>query len=126
MAYGFGKNLSSNTFEALLADKFTGEQRPRAVTFFKVAMFVGIMLGAMLPGTPAGPLLRAALADDRDRCCCVASFILAHDRRCIWQEPRREAAIHSESQKHAGNCPSGPPLRRWSGLTRIFDGFSSS
>jgi len=49
-AYGVGKNLSSNTFEALLADKFHGEQRPRAVTFFKVAMFVGIMLGAVLLG----------------------------------------------------------------------------
>jgi MFS transporter, BCD family, chlorophyll transporter len=48
IVYGFGKNLSSNTFEALLADKFTGEERPRAVTFFKVAMFIGIMLGAIL------------------------------------------------------------------------------
>ncbi len=46
-AYGFGKNLSSNTFEALLADKFKGDQRPRAVTFFKVAMFIGIMGGSI-------------------------------------------------------------------------------
>ncbi len=46
-AYGFGKNLSSNTFEALLSDKFKGDQRPRAVTFFKVAMFIGIMGGSI-------------------------------------------------------------------------------
>ncbi|HIE55275.1 MAG TPA: MFS transporter [Chromatiaceae bacterium] len=45
--YGLGKNLASNTFEALLADKFEGDQRPRAVTFFKFAMFVGIMGGAI-------------------------------------------------------------------------------
>jgi hypothetical protein len=48
--YGLGKNLSSNTFEALLADKFEGDQRPKAVTFFKIAMFMGIMVGAIALG----------------------------------------------------------------------------
>ena len=60
-AYGVGKNLSSNTFEALLADKFTGDQRPRAVTFFKVAMFLGIMLGALLLGRLLDPFSGARL-----------------------------------------------------------------
>ena len=55
IAYGLGKNLSSNTFEALLADKFSGDARPRAVTFYKVAMFLGIMLGALLLGRFLSP-----------------------------------------------------------------------
>lgn len=53
--YGLGKNLASNTFEALLADKFAGEQRPRAVTFFKIAMFVGIIGGAIVLGKLLDP-----------------------------------------------------------------------
>jgi BCD family chlorophyll transporter-like MFS transporter len=48
--YGFGKTLASNTFEALLADKFTGDQRPRAVSMFKIVMFAGIISGAILLG----------------------------------------------------------------------------
>jgi BCD family chlorophyll transporter-like MFS transporter len=59
--YGLGKNLSSNTFEALLADKFEGEQRPRAVTFFKVAMFIGIMAGAIGLGRLLDPFSTARM-----------------------------------------------------------------
>jgi BCD family chlorophyll transporter-like MFS transporter len=55
LAYGIGKNLSSNTFEALISDKFTGDQRPRAVTFYKVAMFAGIMSAAILLGRLLDP-----------------------------------------------------------------------
>lgn len=47
VAYGLGTNLASNTFEALLADRFHGDARPRAVTLFKIAMFTGIMVGAL-------------------------------------------------------------------------------
>lgn len=50
LAYGLGKHLSSNTFEALLADRFEGDARPRAVNLLKVAMFVGIFGGAILLG----------------------------------------------------------------------------
>jgi BCD family chlorophyll transporter-like MFS transporter len=42
-----GRNLASNTFEALLTDTFTGHRRTQAMTGFKIAMFVGIMGGAM-------------------------------------------------------------------------------
>ncbi|NKQ35187.1 MAG: BCD family MFS transporter [Chloroflexi bacterium] len=59
--YGLGKNLASNTFEALLADKFEGDQRPRAVTFFKVAMFIGIMGGAIGLGKLLDPFSIAKL-----------------------------------------------------------------
>lgn len=99
VAYGFGKNLSSNTFEALLADKFTGDQRPRAVTFYKVAMFVGIMLGALLLGRLLEPfsesrLLTIVLA------AAVGSFILALFA-VLRQEPRR-TAIEAEIQEARG------------------------
>lgn len=47
VGYGVSLNLASNSFEALLADRFHGHARPRAVTLFKVAMFGGIMAGAL-------------------------------------------------------------------------------
>lgn len=47
IAYALGVNLASNTFEALLADRFHGDARPRAVTLFKVAMFGGILAGSL-------------------------------------------------------------------------------
>ncbi len=59
--YGIGKNLASNTFEALLADKFQGDQRPRAVTLFKVAMFAGIIGGAVALGRLLDPFSPARL-----------------------------------------------------------------
>jgi BCD family chlorophyll transporter-like MFS transporter len=46
-AHHLGRNLASNTFEALLTDKFTGHRRTQAMTGFKIAMFVGIMGGAI-------------------------------------------------------------------------------
>ena len=61
LAYGFGKSLSSNTFEALLADKFHGDARPQAVTFYKVAMFLGIMIGAVLLGRLLDPFSASRL-----------------------------------------------------------------
>jgi MFS transporter, BCD family, chlorophyll transporter len=61
LVYGMGKNLSSNTFEALLADKFSGDQRPKAVTLFKIAMFVGIIGGAILLGRLLDPFSPATL-----------------------------------------------------------------
>ncbi len=47
MAYGVGKHLASNTFEALIAEKYEGSARSRAITLFKIPMFVGIIGGAI-------------------------------------------------------------------------------
>ena len=95
IAYGVGKNLSSNTFEALLADKFTGEQRPRAVTFYKVAMFVGIMTGAILLGRFLDPFTSQRL---RLIVFGAAALALVLSIFAVFgQEPRKETtAVESE------------------------------
>jgi len=96
IAYGVGKNLSSNTFEALLADKFTGEQRPRAVTFYKVAMFVGIMTGAILLGRLLDPFtsqrLRLIVIGTAALSLLLAVFAV------FGQEPRK-ASTETESEQ---------------------------
>jgi len=53
--YGLGKNMASNTFEALLADRFESRLLPMAATFGKIAMFVGIMGGAIALGKLLDP-----------------------------------------------------------------------
>jgi len=95
LAYGLGKNLSSNTFEALLADKFTGDQRPQAVTFYKVAMFLGIMLGALLLGRLLSPFSTARLITIVIAV-ALAAFILAA-LAVAGQEPRKHTIL-SESE----------------------------
>lgn len=62
LAYGLGRHLASNTFEALVADTFHGPQRPRAVTLFKVAMFVGIIVTAVTLGILLDPFSPTRLA----------------------------------------------------------------
>jgi BCD family chlorophyll transporter-like MFS transporter len=62
LVYGLGRHLASNTFEALLADTFHGPQRPRAVTLFKVAMFVGIIGTAITLGALLDPFSPTRLA----------------------------------------------------------------
>jgi len=44
--YGIGRNLAHNAYEALLAERFTGAARPRAMTLFEVVTLVGSVLGA--------------------------------------------------------------------------------
>lgn len=55
LAYALGYTLASNSFEALLADVFHGDQRPRAVTIYKVAMFTGLFTGALALGRLLDP-----------------------------------------------------------------------
>lgn len=44
--YGIGRNLAHNSYEALLAERFTGPARPRAMTLFEVVTLVGSVMGA--------------------------------------------------------------------------------
>lgn len=47
LIYGVGRNLGHNTFQALVADRFTGEAaRGRAVTMYEVATLLGLIAGA--------------------------------------------------------------------------------
>ncbi len=96
LAYGIGKNLSSNTFEALISDKFIGDQRPRAVTFYKVAMFIGIICGAILLGRLLEPfsiqrLLTIVLG-------AVALAFVFAVLGVLGQEPRRKS-LEAESRR---------------------------
>ncbi len=46
IVYGFGRNLGHNVFQALVADRFTGDTRSRALTFYEVATMLGLVAGA--------------------------------------------------------------------------------
>jgi BCD family chlorophyll transporter-like MFS transporter len=44
--YGLGRNLAHNSYEAFLAERFTGNARPRAMTLFEVVTLLGSVMGA--------------------------------------------------------------------------------
>lgn len=46
LIYGLGRNLGQTTFQALLSDRFEGDQRPRAITLYEVATLLGLVMGA--------------------------------------------------------------------------------
>ncbi len=94
LAYGIGKNLSSNTFEALISDKFSGDQRPRAVTFYKVAMFIGIMTGAILLGRLLDPFSAQRLLVIILSAVALAFFLAVLG--VLGQEPRK-ATLEAET-----------------------------
>ena len=56
IVYGIGKNLTSNTFQALLADKFeAGAPRSRAATLYEVVNMIGLIAGAGIVGATLQP-----------------------------------------------------------------------
>lgn len=46
LLYGLGRNIGHNTFQALVADKFSGAARSRAATMYEVATMLGMVMGA--------------------------------------------------------------------------------
>lgn len=46
LLYGLGRNISHNTFQALVAERFEGAARSRAATLYEVATMVGMIMGA--------------------------------------------------------------------------------
>ena len=46
LIYGLGRNISHNTFQALVAERFSGEERSRAATMYEVATMLGMVMGA--------------------------------------------------------------------------------
>jgi BCD family chlorophyll transporter-like MFS transporter len=53
LIHEFGRNLSHNTFQALLSDKFSDQARARAITLFEIVTLLGLIIGA---GGVAGAL----------------------------------------------------------------------
>ena len=106
-AHHLGKNLASNTFEALLADKFAGHQRPQAMTGFKIAMFAGIMGGAIGLGklleTYSATRLMSVVAG-----VAALAFVLSWTAT-VRQEPR--TALQSAAAERARETPFWQALR---------------
>ncbi len=46
LLYGLGRNIGHNTFQALVAERYQGEARSRAATFYEVATMLGMVMGA--------------------------------------------------------------------------------
>ncbi len=46
LLYGIGRNLAHNSYQALVAEKFTGNRRGRAMTLYEVATLLGAVAGA--------------------------------------------------------------------------------
>ena len=107
LAYALGYTLASNTFEALLADVFHGDQRPRAVTIYKVAMFAGLFGGAIALGRLLDPY-------DETRLVAIVVGIAAlfaglSAVAVIYQEPRQPAA--GVLSRQAAEVPFGEAVR---------------
>jgi BCD family chlorophyll transporter-like MFS transporter len=106
-AHHLGKNLASNAFEALLADKFVGHRRTQAMTGFKILMFVGIMGGAIGLG-------RMLESYDAARLMGVVAGVMALAFVLSWaattgQEPR--TADQSIAAEQARETPFWQTLR---------------
>lgn len=96
LAFGVGSNLSSNTFEALLADQFQGDQRPRIVTLFKVVMFVGLIGGAIGLGRLLDPFSRARFNGVGIGLIGTVALLTVF---AIIRQERRSTAAHAISQQ---------------------------
>lgn len=46
LLYGLGRNLGHTTYQALVAERFSGTQRSRAITFYEVVTLLGAVAGA--------------------------------------------------------------------------------
>ena len=46
LLYGLGRNISHNTFQALVAERYDGPSRSRAATMYEVATMLGMVMGA--------------------------------------------------------------------------------
>ncbi|MBA3848534.1 MAG: hypothetical protein C0502_00880 [Opitutus sp.] len=68
LLYGVGRNLAHNTYQALLAEKFSGATRARAVTLYEVVTLLGSVAGA-------GALGRALEHYDPGRLLAVANTV---------------------------------------------------
>lgn len=97
LLYGVGRNLAHNTYQALLAEKFTGSVRARAVTLYEVVTLLGSVMGA-------GALGRALEHYDPARLVAVANIvaIVVVGLACVavpGQEARAGGAANAETAR---------------------------
>jgi BCD family chlorophyll transporter-like MFS transporter len=107
LIYGIGRNLGHNTYQALLADTFTGDQRPRAMTGYEVATLLGLVIGA-------GFLGQALKTFDPERLVGVSIgvgliFLVLALVASVGQE--RKTGDHQEAIKKAREMPFRQVLR---------------
>ena len=105
--YGLGRNLGHNTFQALVSDRFSGDQRSRAITLYEVATLIGLVVGA-------GGLGGALETYDPVRLITVAIgvasiFLLLAILASLGQEPRNQTV--QVATKTAGKIPFQRVLR---------------
>jgi BCD family chlorophyll transporter-like MFS transporter len=105
--YGFGRNLSHNTFQALLADTFSGPSRARAMTGYEVATLIGLVAGSGIIGHALGSFDPARLFE----VCALAvgvAFLLAL-AAVVGQE--RPSAETEAAARRARELPFGEIVR---------------
>ncbi|MFO7742340.1 MAG: BCD family MFS transporter [Anaerolineae bacterium] len=108
LVYGMGKNAMATAFQALIADVFDQEQRPRATATLKSAFIFGIIGGSVLLGHLVDPYsprrLLAVVAGTG-----LGAFVLSVVG-CTGVEPTGEA-VEAISGR-AREVPFWPTLRR--------------
>lgn len=106
LLYGLGRNLAHNTYQALLAEKFDGAVRARAVTLYEVVTLLGSVLGA-------GVLGRALEHYDPARLVAVANAVgVLVVVLALVAAPGQEArAVGGERAEQARGKPFGEVVR---------------
>ena len=107
LAYGIGRNLAHNTFQALLADTFSETARPRAVTIYEVVTLLGLVMGA-------GGLGRALESFDPNRLISVslgvAVVVLVLTLLASFRQEKR-TEIELKATEKAREIPFGQVVR---------------
>jgi MFS transporter, BCD family, chlorophyll transporter len=124
--YGLGRNLTGNTFQALVADRFApGVSRSRAVNLYEVVKLVGMVMAAALVGLALRPYSAERLILVVAVVCGLAVVLSV---MAAWnQEPRTEA--HREAAARARERPfwssfktlvwNDPQARRFVGVITL-------
>lgn len=106
LLYGLGRNLAHNTYQALLAEKFDGATRARAVTLYEVVTLLGAVAGA-------GALGRALEHYDPARLVTVANAVgvLVVVLALVAVPGQEVRAAHAARAEQARGKPFGEVVR---------------
>ncbi|GAB4425648.1 MAG: BCD family MFS transporter [Anaerolineales bacterium] len=107
--YGIGRNLGHNTYQALITDRYAGDQRRRAATLYEVATLLGAVMGAGAIGKALevyDPAKLMSLATG----VAVAVFVLG-TIAAIGQEPK--SGVVKAATEKARDVPFQKVLREY-------------